>query len=366
MSAPSAGRYVLHGLKLSYFTGKLEAYLRVKGVPFDYVEMDTADFRACARATGVAQMPQLQAPDGTWLTDTTAIIARFEAELPTPALTPSTPRGAFVARLLEDAFDEWLWRPALYFRWAFKEDARLMGRQIARTLLRDVPGPLWLRAWVIRRRQQRVFLKEDGVTSQTRAAIEQSFVDVTTQLDTALSQRPYLFGDRPCIADFGLMGPFMRHFVHDPTPARLMQERAPAVFEWAARTWNARASRSGDNPIEAGIPTDWQPLLREVGQTHLEALAQNAVAYTADEKHHDLLVQGFTYRRVPTSAYRPWCLKQLQERFHSLPEEAAKSVREILEQNGCWEPLWRVTGFRCDHDPGNEAPFCQATRMVRD
>ena len=67
--------YRLHGLKLSYFTGKLEAYFRVKGVAFEFVDMDTADFRRCARETGIAQMPQVQAPDGRWLTDTTAIIA---------------------------------------------------------------------------------------------------------------------------------------------------------------------------------------------------------------------------------------------------------------------------------------------------
>ena len=40
--------YELHGLKLSYFTGKLEAYMRAKGLPFRFVEMDMADFRRCA------------------------------------------------------------------------------------------------------------------------------------------------------------------------------------------------------------------------------------------------------------------------------------------------------------------------------
>jgi glutathione S-transferase len=76
----TAQRYTLYGLKLSYFTGKLEAYLRAKGVAVQFVEMDTADFRRCAKETGVAQMPQLRSPQGTWLTDTTAILAKFEDE----------------------------------------------------------------------------------------------------------------------------------------------------------------------------------------------------------------------------------------------------------------------------------------------
>ena len=333
MSAPSAGRYVLHGLKLSYFTGKLEAYLRVKGVPFDYVEMDTADFRACARATGVAQMPQVQAPDGTWLTDTTAIIARFETELPTPALTPSTPRGAFVARLLEDAFDEWLWRPALYFRWAFKEDARLMGRQIARTLLRDVPGPLWLRAWVIRRRQQRVFLKEDGVTSQTRAAIEQSFVDVTTQLDTALSQRPYLFGDRPCIADFGLMGPVFRHFSYDPTPAAILRESAPHLLAWQARLWAAGPTDLAATPAPEDAPADLDPLLRMIGDDYLPYLAANAAALARGEREVRYTAADVDWR-VPVFPYRSHCLAALQAGFASLTAADRAQVAERVGPAG--------------------------------
>ena len=77
-NTPQRPAYRLHGLKLSYFTGKLEAYFRCKGIAHAFVEMDTADFRRCARATGIAQMPQVECPDGPWLTDTTAIIAHFE------------------------------------------------------------------------------------------------------------------------------------------------------------------------------------------------------------------------------------------------------------------------------------------------
>lgn len=58
----TAQPYTLYGLKLSYFTGKLEAYLRAKGIPFQFVEMNIADFQQCAKETRVAQMPQLLTP----------------------------------------------------------------------------------------------------------------------------------------------------------------------------------------------------------------------------------------------------------------------------------------------------------------
>ena len=206
----------------------------------------------------------------------------------------------------------------------------------------------------------------DGVDGSNRAHVESSYLNLLDWLQVIFMDRPFMLGGRPTIADFGLMGPFWRHFVHDPTPARLMQDRAPAVFEWAARTWNARVSRDGQEPLTTGLPDDWGPLLDEIGRAHLEALAQNAVAFTADEEKFDLHVQGVTYGGIPTSAYRPWCLKRLQENFRALPEGAALEVRGILERHGCWEPLWRLTEFRNVHDPEDTAPFCQATRMVRD
>jgi hypothetical protein len=32
-----------------------------------------------------------------------------------------------------------------------------------------------------------------------------------------------------------MMGPMLRHFGQDPTPADIMRNRAPGVYEWVAR-----------------------------------------------------------------------------------------------------------------------------------
>jgi hypothetical protein len=113
----------------------------------------------------------------------------------------------------------------------------------------------------------------------------------------------------------------------------------------------ARLAVAGRHPGQDGRPADWEPLLREIGATHLEALAAGAAAYAAGAARHDLTVQGTTYRAIPTSAYRPWCLRQLQARYEALPDAAAAGVRALLERHGCWEPLWRVMDFPCEHDP---------------
>ena len=107
-------------------------------------------------------------------------------------------------------------------------------------------------------------------------------------------------------------------------------------------------------------------LLREIGATHLEALSQNAFAHRHGLPAHDLSIQGTTYRHVPTSRYRVWCLEQLRSRVEELPPDAADTVRALLMEHGCWEPLWRNDHLSSGHDPAGTAPFCRVHRMVRD
>ena len=325
----TSGRYTLHGLKLSYFTGKLEAYFRIRGIPFDYVEMDLADFRRCARATGIAQMPQVETPDGDWLTDTTDIIAHFEAKLPAPGLRPTDPVAAFLSLLLEDTFDEWLWRPALYYRWAFAEDARLMSSQLARTMLRDAPGPFFLRRQVILRRQRRVFLKQDGVTRTTAPQIEDLYLRTLAMLEPILAARPYLFGQRPCEADFGLFGPFFRHFFSDPTPAGILRERAPHTLAWVARLWAATPQRLGAADPVSTAPDDLAPLIAMACDDYLPYLAANAEACRAHTREVHWTCRGVSWR-TPASPYRARCLARLREHYQALAPAPREAVRARL------------------------------------
>ncbi len=247
------------------------------------------------------------------MSDTTPMIAWLERDRPEPSVIPADPVQRWLSLLIEDFADEWLWRPAMYWRWSNAPDRYLASTRFAEEVVR-IPGvPLELRRRWVARRQTKLFVAGDGVDRANRAHAAGSFLNLLTMLEPIFSRRPFLLGGRPTIADVGLMGPFWRHFAHDPTTAQTMREQASAVFEWTARTWNARANRLAAEGLEPGIPDDWGPLLREIGETHLEALAQNAIAYTADRRSHDLSVQGVVYRDVPTSAYRPWCLRQLQE-----------------------------------------------------
>lgn len=357
---------IVFGAKISYFTGKLETYLRYKEIPYTYRALTLRHYYwVIPHRLGATQYPTVLLPDGRWMSDSTPMIVWLEQRHPQPAVIPSDQAQGYIALLIEDYADEWLWRPAMHYRWSYSEDRHLAGSALAREVVR-LPLPVTLRRGLAARRQTRLFVTHDGIDARTRGHAESSYLRALECLEPIFARRPFLFGERPTIADIGLMGPFWRHFVHDPTPARLMRDIAPATFEWTARMWNARGGRIGERPLLDGIPEDLSPLLREIGETHLPALAANARAHSRSESAHDLSIQSANYRRVPTSAYRVWCLEQLRRRFDELSPRAADEVKGLLEAHGCWQPMWSVKHLASGHDPDGQAPFCRALRMVRD
>jgi glutathione S-transferase len=357
---------IVYGSEYSYFTGKFEAYLRFKEI--SYVRRPLGVWMYAwklPRLLGGAQLPTVQLPDGRWMTDTTPMIAWLEEGRPEPAVIPSEPLQRFVALLVEDFGDEWLWRPAMHYRWSHAPDRELLSRQLASELLR-VPIPLTLRRHWFARRQRHLFVAGDGVDRRTRPHVEASYARALAALEPVLAKRPFLLGARPTVADFGLFGSMFRHFALDPTPGRIMRDRAPAVWEWVGRVWNARAARIGGEPLLDGVPADIEPLLREAGETHLPMLAANAAAHCAGRARHDFTVQGVTYRDVPTSAYRVWALARLRDAYLGLPDDPRAQAERLLSEAGALEPLLRFADLRSGHDPAGAAPFSRVARMVRD
>ena len=357
---------IVYGSEYSYFTGKFEAYLRFKEIPYARRPLGVRLYSwKLPRLLGAAQLPTVQLADGRWMTDTTPMIAWLEERHPEPAVIPADPLQRFVALLVEDFGDEWLWRPAMHYRWSNAVDRQLRSTQLTNELVR-VPVPPALRRRWFARRQIRLFVAGDGVDERTRPHVDASYTRTLDILEPVFVSRPFLLGGRPTVADYGLYGSMFRHFGLDPTPARIMRTRAPAVYEWVARMWNARASRIGTAKLLEGVPADLGPLLREAGETHLRMLAANAEAHAAGRRTHDFTVQGVNYRGVPTSAYRVWALERLRGAYLGLPDDARTAAERLLTEAGCLEPLMRVEDLRSGHDPAGSAPFSRVMRMVRD
>jgi len=319
---------VVYGATASYYTGKLEAYFRAKGIAYRLEPFSESNMRRCARHTGVMQVPQVECPDGSWLVDTTLIIEYFERVRPEPAVAPRDPAVAFVSRLIEDYADEWLWRPAMHYRWSFPETARLMSAWLAEHLA-DRRAPQWVKRWYWRRRQQRIFVEGDGVTDETRSAVEGAYLETLATLETVFRGRPYLLGARPTEADFGFFASLFRHFFSDPAPARIMRDRAPAVQEWVARMWNLRPDRLDAMRLPDRVPDDLGALFDAITTTYLPYLDANAAAYATGQKLVRYEVRGTAFVE-PVKPYRVWCRDRIQRGFAALDDVAKAAVERVL------------------------------------
>lgn len=76
-------------------------------------------------------------------------------------------------------------------------------------------------------------------------------------------------------------------------------------------------------------------------------------------RRFDVTIQGTSYRGLPVSRYRVWCLEELRRHSEALSGDAATDARELLERHGCWEPLWRVEAPASGHDADRSAPFAR-------
>jgi glutathione S-transferase len=348
-------------MDVSYFSGKLEAYLRYKEIPFRPIEATMATLRReVAPHSEVVKVPVVRTPQGEWLQDTTPVIELLETRHPEGRVFPGDPEQAFFARLLEDYADEWLWRPALHYRWSFEPDASLLGGRIARELVDDVPAPAWLRTRMVRRRQYAIYVRGDGVTAETRAHVESIYRSTLDRLEAVLAERPFLLGGRPCLADFGFFASMFRHFALDPTPSRIMRERSPRTWAWVARLWAARRSEMRDPWAPDGtLPDAWRPLLEDAATGYLPYLHANAVAWREGRRRFDWAVQGTRYRGTPVVQYRVWCRERLQQHFDALPPETRARVEARLRDLGGWEPLQADGRIPSRLHEGGEPPFCR-------
>jgi len=354
----------VYGVSVSYFTGKLEAYLRYKGITYE-LESPYADARRIRPHVGAIQIPLVLRDDGRWMSDSTPIIQELEREQPTPSVMPEEPVVRFIALLIEDYADEWLWRAAMHYRWSYEHDRALLSRILADEVAGHLKLPRLLKLKRIAQRQRSGFVIRDGVTPETQPHVEAGYRAALASMTTLLQERPYLLGETPSIADFGMMGPMLRHFGQDPTPAEIMRNEGPAVYEWVARVWNAGAGTRGAAFVSE-VPTAAAPLLKELAETHLVQLAANARAHAAGRTHFDMTAQGCRYTALPVSRYRVHCLERLREEFAALVPADRERVRALLphgEAAVIWE---RDVPARSGYDEAREAPFNKAINVFAD
>ena len=104
--------YRVHGMMQSYFTRKMAGYLDYKEIPWVFRRFPGVSPEVMA-AGFLGGVPVVQTPAGEFMWDSTAMIHHLELRFPEPSVLPADPVQRFLCYVLEDAADEWLYRPAV-------------------------------------------------------------------------------------------------------------------------------------------------------------------------------------------------------------------------------------------------------------
>ncbi|MES2149449.1 MAG: glutathione S-transferase family protein [Pseudomonadota bacterium] len=330
--------YILYGWHLSYFTGKVLCYLRYKKVPFEFRQVDMYTLlRRIKRETGAAAMPAVLTPERQWIGDSSVIIDALEQRFPGHSVVPETPVQRFASYLMEAWGDEW-WVPiAMHTRWTYPENYPLFEREAGAALLPHMPAFAQRIAAARVARTLRGMLHKVGVRPAQFKAIDAWTVQMLDHLERHFTQQPYLFGARPSMGDFGLVGTMYGHLGRDPWPARELIAPRPNLRAWILRMANPPppgALLAGDaiaptlEPVFRAIFAEFLPLLEGINAQVKAALPALKPGHALRRALGDvsLTLAGGEYRRAALP-YSLWMAQRTLDVFHALAPPGQAQVR---------------------------------------
>ena len=117
----------------------------------------------------------------------------------------------------------------------------------------------------------RGFVPGLGITQASIPEIEKSYEALLSDLNRHFEQHSFLLGERPCIADFGFIGPLYAHLYRDPAPGQLMRRIAPEVANWVERMISEERF-TGELLADDEIPDTLIPILERMVKEQLPVL----------------------------------------------------------------------------------------------
>ena len=385
--------HAIWGSELSPFALKLRALCDFAGIQYAWLPRDGSrlrNYRALVminlakRRRAAIRYPQLSELDEYPLVpfliekgrrvyyDSSALARWIDDGRPPPALRlfPEEPALAFVAQLIDEAFDEFGLYMVHHKRWVLSAASNDAGKRLAREFARVLlPGMGAAFAKNFARRQVRRLpylfsvapagfsipgLPRD-LTPPSRAGfpethglLDQAWEGHLAGMESVLTSQPFLLGERFTVADAAAYGQLGMNLA-DPTAAELMRERAPVTHQWLCRI------RDGEHVASAGgleLSHELRPLLDVIAQTFVPLMRQNTQAYQAAQERGESLFNesafdcgracydgellGRPFRSVVKSfQVRVW--RELCDAWEVLPEDARARVSRILPDRASFE-----------------------------
>lgn len=340
-------KYELYGAEPSLYTGKVRSYLRYKEIPYTESPPTFQNLRkVIVPRTGKVMIPVVLTPDNECLQDSSCIIDYFEKHYTDLQVNPETPKQNLVSMLLEGYGDEWLLLPAMQYRWQYKRsNLWFILNEFGAAFGADYPRPLQpivgvLPATVIYNAYRPLL----GLSKTMGRAVEKSYEALITELDTHFEAYPYLLGDRPCMGDYGFIGPFYAHLYRDPHPKKMLKQRAPNLYRWVERMQFMQDARYGEFLPNDEIPSTLIPVLKRMVREQfpvLEATAKKLTTWIAKnptKKHiprvigkHEFSIEGVEATRmiIPFSYWMFQRALNVYNSTHSTQETLDGFLKEL-------------------------------------
>lgn len=297
------GNYELIGSELSFFTRKLEAQLRFQKIPWRYkfkTQKRSAELEARA---GSHFIPLLQTPDRWLLNDTIAIGPLLHDRFSDRPVIPNTPAQSATCFILEDAFNHWLSKSCVHSRWCYPDNVQWVGIRFGANLMLDKS----IEAQLSEQELEAVsslgqMMKEgfgksacevNGVGPDAEQAVKADFTAMLNVLSEHFAHHEYLFGARPCLADFALAGALKAHYTLDPEPRSWLGKHEAVLTSYTNRLFAEPATELQPWLEDDQLSESLMPILDYLQTSYFDYATANLKAISADEKYVSFNYGGF-------------------------------------------------------------------------
>ncbi|WP_339722705.1 glutathione S-transferase [uncultured Paraglaciecola sp.] len=344
-------QYTLYGAPMSLYTGKARAYLIFKSLPYTEVFSSLKVYKSViVPKTGVRFVPVVKTPEDEYLQDTAQIIDTLEQRHPERPVIPTTPKQKLVSYLFETWGDEWLVIPAMHYRWN-KANFPFIYQEFGKVIAPNMPG--FIRAFIGKKigAKFKGFVPMLGITPTSIPAIEDWYENhVLPLLDRHFSKHDYLLGSKPCLGDFGLMGPLYAHLYRDPEPGALMKKIAPNLAKWVERM-NQPQDVEGEYLADDVIPDTLLELLTRIFKEQWPVLTNTVQALQkwAEQNpqvaeiprtigEHQYTIGDVSEQRA-IGTFHQWKVQRILDCYRQFEDQQKQSVDTFLQSVGGLESM---------------------------
>lgn len=332
----STDEYILYGSDISYYTGKTRSNLLHKHVPF--IERTPNPWQYMVtfpRRVGAAVMPVVVTPQGDWLQDSSIIFDELEQRFPDAPALPATPILKFAAYLFEFWADEFLLPMGWHTTWGRLERRPVFIEEVGKDMMPGWPKFLQQLAGKDMGKKMNGMSDMLGFGDDMSSVLNRLRTTHLDGLNAHFADSLFLFGSRPSLGDFGLMGTLYSHMGRPPAARQELIEPRPHLAAWLQRMNDPTSSQDGQFWSEDSLPDTLQPAVRSIFDEMvplIQACRDAVSAVPAGDPERFLgtitypMAGGLHTRKA--SGYIVWMAQRLMAVYAGMPVADQRSVHD--------------------------------------